>query len=145
MLLYLGHKCLCWLRELLWSHISTRMCLLAAEPYSTYCRASIPLSVSLYNDLGDPILDGVYWQVSRAGPMPLYWPSCLLLFLSPIIFPFSYSFYGLELWSWGLWTDRVSITLSQPCIANLNNNNNNNKLSVWVFRCQLTCSYYHPV
>ena len=52
---------------------------------SEYCRAYIHLSVSLWNDLGAPIFLGVGWRVSRAGPMPFYWPSasfpfCLLLF-----------------------------------------------------------------
>ena len=32
----------------------------------------------------------------------------------------------LLLWGWGLRTDRVHITLSQPCTANLFFNNNNN-------------------
>ena len=32
----------------------------------------------------------------------------------------------LVLWGWGLWTDRVYITLSQPCAADLFYNNNNN-------------------
>ena len=59
------------------------------------------------------------WQVSRAGPMPFYWPCyslpfCLLLFSLSLL-----SCDGLVLWGWGLWTDRVLIGLSQPSIANL--------------------------
>ena len=58
------------------------------------------------------------WRVSRAGPLPFYWPSysltfCLLLFSLSLL-----SFCGSVLWGWGLWTDRVLIALSQPCIAN---------------------------
>ena len=55
--------------------------------------------------------------------------ACLLLV--SCCFPFSSSFYGLVLWGWGLWTDRVLIALSQQCIANIffkNNNNNINQL-----------------
>ena len=84
------------------------------------------MSVSLWNDLTDPVFGVWNWRVSRAGPMPFYWPSCslpfcLLLFsLSPL------SLNVLVLWGWGLRTDRVLITLSQPCIINFNNNNNNN-------------------
>ena len=29
------------------------------------------------------------WLVSSAGPMPFYWPSCSLTFLSNAVFPFS--------------------------------------------------------
>ena len=59
------------------------------------------------------------WRVSRAGPMPLYWPSCSLTFCLLLFSLSLLSFYGLVLWGWGLRTDRVLIALSQPCIANL--------------------------
>ena len=64
------------------------------------------------------------FRVSRARPMPFYWPSwslifCLLLFyISPLLF------YGLVVWGWGLRTHMVLIALSQPCITNFFNNNN---------------------
>ena len=59
------------------------------------------------------------WRVSRAGPMPFYWPSCPLLFCLQL-FSLSLLFlYRLVVWGWGLRTDRVSISLSRPCIANL--------------------------
>ena len=44
----------------------------------------------------------------------LYPYYCLLL-----SFPFLLSFYRLVLWGWGLRTDMVYITLSQPCTADL--------------------------
>ena len=60
------------------------------------------------------------WRVSRAGPMPFCWPSCSLLFCLQL-FSLSLLFlYRLAIvWGWGLRTERVSISLSQPCIANL--------------------------
>ena len=39
---------------------------------------------------------------------------CLQLFSLSLLF-----LYRLVVWGWGLWTDRVAISLSQPCIANL--------------------------
>ena len=60
------------------------------------------------------------WWVSRAGPMLF-----LLAYAARSIFVF-YCFslsllavHRLVLWGWGLWTDRVYITLSQPCTADL--------------------------
>ena len=52
---------------------------------SEYRWTFIPLSVSLWNDLSDPVFDGVGLAGFRAGPMPFYWPTssltfCLLLF-----------------------------------------------------------------
>ena len=66
------------------------------------------------------------WRVSRVGPMLLYWPKLLYPCYSLLYFSVSLlSVYRLVLWGWGLWTDRVYTTLSQPCTAWLFNNNNN--------------------
>ena len=59
------------------------------------------------------------WRVSRAWPMRFHWPSCSLTFCPLLFSPSLLSFNGLVLWGCGLQTDRVFITLSQPCIANL--------------------------
>ena len=59
------------------------------------------------------------WRVSRAGPMPFYWPSCSLLFCLRLFFLSFLFLYMLVVWGWGLRTDRVSISLSRPCISNL--------------------------
>ena len=59
------------------------------------------------------------WRVSRARPMPFYWPSCSLTFCLLLFSLTLLSFYGLVLWGLGLRTDRVLIALSHPCIANL--------------------------
>ena len=56
---------------------------------SQYRRTFIPLSVSLWKDLGDPILDGVGLAGFRSRAMPFYWPSCSLPFRSPTVFHFS--------------------------------------------------------
>ena len=105
-----------WLHAALWSYIGTLMRLHTAEPRSIagllfpcqYLCGTI--LVTLYSMVWD-------WRVSRAGPMPLYWPSCSLHF-GLLLFSLSLlSFYGLVLWGWGLRTDMVLIALSQPCIA----------------------------
>ena len=96
------------------------MRLLAAEPRRTF----IPLSVSLSNDLGDPVFDGVGLSVfqSKANTFSmalLLTHFCLLLFSLSLV-----SFNGLVLRACGLRTDRVKIALSQSCTANIFNNNN---------------------
>ena len=113
--LYLCLMCQSGLHAVLWSHIGILLRLPAAEP----CRTFIPLSVSLWNDLVDPVFDGVGWRVSRAGPMPFCWPSCSLLFCLQLFSLSLFFLYRLVVWGWGLQTDRVSISLSRPCIANL--------------------------
>ena len=61
------------------------------------------------------------WRVSRAGPMVLYWPKLLSPYYSLLLFFFLFllSVYSLVLWGQGLRTDRVYITLSQPCTLDL--------------------------
>ena len=87
---------------------------------SQYHRTCILLSVSPWNDLSEPVFDGVWdWRVSREGPMPFYWPSCPLTFCLLLFSLSLLSFCALVLWGWGLRTDRVLIVLSQPCNANL--------------------------
>ena len=47
------------------------------------------------------------WRVSRAGPIPFYWRGCSLSFCLLMFSLSLFSFYGLVLWYWGVWTDRV--------------------------------------
>ena len=55
-----------------------------------YSRTFIPFSVSLWNDLGNPVSMVRDWRVSRAGPMLLYWPKLLYPYYSLLLsFPFS--------------------------------------------------------
>ena len=101
---------------------------------SQYRRTFVSLSLSLWNDLANPVFTSQYlsgkicltpysmvwdWRVSRAGPMPFYWPSCSLLFCLQLFSSSLHFLYRLAVWGWGLRTDRVSISLSRPCIANI--------------------------
>ena len=82
--LFLCRMCRFGLHAALWSHIDSLMRLLAAEPRSIAgllfpCQHVCgTILVTLCSMVWD-------WRVSRAGPMPFYWPSwslifCLLLF-----------------------------------------------------------------
>ena len=80
--------------------------------------------MSLWNELADPLFDGVGLAVSRAEPMIFYWPKLLAPFCL-LLFSISHlSFYWLVLWGWGLWTDRVKVALSQPELQIFFDNNN---------------------
>ena len=59
MVLYLDRMCQRGLHAVLWSHIGTLMYSLAAEPSLHYSRTFIPFLVSLWNDLANPVFDGV--------------------------------------------------------------------------------------
>ena len=126
--LYLYLMCQSGLHAVLWSYIDILLCLPTAEPRSTtgLLFASQSLSGMIWLT---PYLMVWDWRVSRAGPMPFCWHSCSLLFCFQL-FSLSLLFlYRLVVWGWGLRTDRVSISLSRPCIPiffNNNNNNNNN-------------------
>ena len=73
---------------------------------SQYRRTFVLLSVSLWNDLSDPVFHGVGLTgfKSRANTFLLAW--FVLSSLSPIILSF-YSFLGLVVWGWDLRTDIV--------------------------------------
>ena len=84
---------------------------------SQYHRTFILLSVSLWNDLVDPVFEGVGLAgfKSRSNSFllaQLLSPFCLKLFSLSLIF-----FYRLVVWGWGLRTDRMSTPLSRPCIT----------------------------
>ena len=116
--LYLCLMCQSGLYTVLWSHISILMRLPTAEPRSTagLLFPSQYLSGTIWLTLYLMVWD---WQDSRAGPIPFCWPSCSLFFCLQL-FSLSLLFhYRLVVWGWSFWTDRVSISLSWPCIANL--------------------------
>ena len=80
----------------------------------------IPFSVSLRNVLADPVLDGESCLVSRVAPILSFWPKLLLALFVFFCFPIVYFFStGWYCGAGGLWTDMVSFTLSQDCIAYL--------------------------
>ena len=78
----------------------------------------MPLSVSLWNDLGDPVFDCVGLAGFKSKANVFYWPMLPAPFLCPTVFPFSFFFYRLVLWDWGLRAGRVLVVLSQTGIAN---------------------------
>ena len=87
---------------------------------SLYSRTFIPLSVSIWNDLANPVFDGVGLAGLKSRANAFYLPKCSI----PTIVSYSFSIsllsvYRLVFWGWGLQTDRVYITLSQPCTADL--------------------------
>ena len=92
---------------------------------SQYSRSFVILSVSLWNDLSDPVFDDVVLAglKSRANAFLLTWSA--LYFVSPTVLSSS-SFHGLVVWGWGLWTDRVFSLC--PGLAQRTPNNNNEKI-----------------
>ena len=88
---------------------------------SQYPMTFIPLSLSPWNDLADPVFDGVGLAgfKSRANVFFIGLSSSILTIVF-YFFPLSLlSVYRLVLWGWSLLTDTVLITLSQPCTADL--------------------------
>ena len=135
--LFLCRICRCGLHTALWSHIGTLMRLLAAEPRSV-ARLLFSFQYLCGTILMTPYSMVGYWHVSRAWPMPFYWPSCLLPFSLLLVSLSLLSFYGLALYGWGLRTDWVliafSLSLALPTLFN-NNNNNNNNINLWQCIC----------
>ena len=116
--LYLCIICQPGLHAVLWSHIGILLHLPSAEPRRT---AGLLFSSQYVSGMIwlTPYLMVWDWRVSRAGPMPFCWPSCSLLFHLQLFFLSLLFLYRLAVWGWGLRIDRVPISLSRPCIANL--------------------------
>ena len=79
---------------------------------TSQCRMTFILfSVSLWNDVSDPVFDGVGLSdfKSRANAFLLTLAALFLLYIYSLLlfFSFSSSLYRLVLWGWGLRTDRV--------------------------------------
>ena len=115
--LYLCLMCQSRLHAVLWSHIGILMRLTAAEPRSTtgLLFSFLYLSGTIWLTPHSMVWN---WRVSRAGPMPFCWPSCSLPFCLQLFSRSLLFLYRLVVWGWGFRTDRVSISLSWPCIAN---------------------------
>ena len=117
MMRYQDRMCQCASHEVTWSHIG--ICAASLQNLAArHRRTFVPLSVALWNDLADPVFDGVRLAGLRAGSMLFYWPKLLYPYYDLLLFSLSLlPVYILVLWGWGLRTDRVYITLSQPCTA----------------------------
>ena len=108
MVLFLDRMCQCGLHAVLWSHIGTLMHRL----FPSRCHS------------GTILLTNIRW--CGTGGFPEH-GQCFFIGLScsiPTIVFYSFSLSlisvcRLVLWGWGLRTDRVYITLSQPCTADL--------------------------
>ena len=93
-----------------------------------YSRTFIPLLVSLWNDLANPVFDGVGLAGFKAWPMLFYWPKLLYPNYSPTIFPF---FFFLSIgWYCGAGVSGLigGISLSLSLLLPIFLNNNNNKI-----------------
>ena len=90
-------------------HLCTASLQDLAVPHDFGSLLSVPLERSLLTPCS------MVWdlRVSKAGPMLFYWPELLYPYYSLL------SVYWWVLWGWGLRTDRVCITLFQPCNADL--------------------------
>ena len=101
-----------------YAHIGSLMRRLAAEP-SSIAGLLFPCQYLCETILVTPFSMVSDWQVSRAGPMPFYWPSCSLTIFLLLFYLSLLSFCWLVLRGWCLRIDRVLIAHSEPCIANL--------------------------
>ena len=98
-----------------WSHLC------AASLQNLAVRTFVPFSVCLWNDLVDPVCDGVGLAgfKSRANTF-FIGLSCSIPIIVFYYFSLSLlSVYRLVLCGWGLWIDRMYIALSEPCTADL--------------------------
>ena len=94
-----------------------------ALPYcitSQYRRTFINLSVSLWNDLADPVFNGVGLACFKSRANAFCWPKLFYLYYRLLLFfPSSYFCPKVGIAGLSLRTDRVYSTLSQPCTADL--------------------------
>ena len=95
--------------RVLWSLISHKS---KTPRYRTsqYRMTFISLSVSIWNDHGDPVFDGV----GLAGFKTISSASLLTLAASSLLSLSLLSLYELVFWATGLQNDRISIILSLP-------------------------------
>ena len=62
--------------------------------------------MSLWNDLSDPVFDGVGLAGFKSRANAFLLASSAVSFLSPTVLSF-YSFHGMVVGGWGLWTDKM--------------------------------------
>ena len=121
MVLSLDRMCQRGLDAVLWLHIGTLMHRLAAEPCST-AALLFPFRCPSGTILLAPFSMVWDWTVGFQEQGQCFFiglscsiPTIVFCFLSISLL----SVYRLVLWGWGRRTDRVYITLSQPCTADL--------------------------
>ena len=84
-------------------------------------QAFVKLTVSLWKDFADTVFDGVGLAGFKSSAnvfsigLSCSMPTIVFYYFSLSLLPV----YRLVLWGWGLPTDRMYITLSQPCTADL--------------------------
>ena len=76
---------------------------------SHYCITFVPLSVSLWNDLDEPVFDGVGLEGFKSRAMQF-----LLVGLICSFFLYFSTFRGLAVWGWSL---RIDSVLTLPSLA----------------------------
>ena len=93
---------------------------------SQYSMTFIPLSVSLWNDLANPVFDGVGLTGFKSRANDFYWPKLLYPYYNLLLFSLSlFSIYRLVLWGWVLGLiGCISLSLSLALPTFINNNNN---------------------
>ena len=116
MMSYLDRMCQCWLHAVPWSHIWVLMHHSAAVPQDFCSPPSVPLERSCWPHIwrcwtGRFQEQGQYFFIGLSCSIPTIVFYYFSLSLLPV--------YRLVLWGWGLWTERVYITISQPCTADL--------------------------
>ena len=114
--------CLCRMCQrlllvVLWLRIGTLSLAHPGFRTSQYRRTFVPLSVSLWNEVGDPVFDGVGQAGFKSRANAFCWP--YLLFLSPISY-FS-SFHRFVVWALSLRIDRLyrAVPMSVICTVQI--------------------------
>ena len=117
MVLYLDHGCHRGLHAVLWLHIGILICRLSTSQFRRTFIAlalSVPLEWSCWPSIR---WCGTCW-FQEQGQCFVIGQGCSISTIVFYYFSLSLpSVYRLVLWGWGLRTDRVYITLSQPCAA----------------------------
>ena len=100
---------------------------------SQYRRTFIRRSVSLWDDLVDPVFDGVGLAGFKSRSMPFCWPSCTLIFCPHLLSLSLLFLYRLVVWGWGFRTDRCQSPSPGFALPIFFNNNNNKECFVLCF------------
>ena len=122
MVLYLSHMCQFWLHAVLWSHIG----ILTPPCRTSQFRWSFILhSVSMLNNLADPVFDVVGLAGFKSRANVFYWPKLLYPYYI-VFYIFTFLFLSIgwycEAVAFGL-IGCISLSLSLTLPSSFNNNN----------------------